>query len=110
MEEEEKIGRDVIPTWKWRHDKWIREFSIQIYTASRVEEVSESGVRIQKKDGEERFLEADTVVQAGPRKAQQDLLGLLEFSVDEIYIIGDAVRPRSIHNAIHEGFKLGVRI
>ena len=110
VEEEEKIGRDVIPTWQWRHDKWIREFSIQIYTASRVEEVSESGVRIQKKDGEERFLEADTVVQAGPRKAQQDLLGLLEFSVDEIYIIGDAVRPRSIHNAIHEGFKLGVRI
>ena len=55
-------------------------------------------------------MEADTIVQAGPRKAQQDLLGLLEFSVDEIYIIGDAVRPRSIHNAIHEGFKLGARI
>ena len=110
IEEGEKIGSDVIPTWKWRHDKWIREFSIQIYTASSVEEISESGVRIKKKDGEEKFIEADTIVQAGPRKAQQDLLGLLDFSVDEIYIIGDAVRPRSIHNAIHEGFKIGVRI
>jgi len=110
VEEEEKIGRDVIPTWKWRHDKWIKEFSIRVFAACQVEEVNESGVRIKSKEGAESFIEADTIVQAGPRRAQQDLLGLLEFSVDEIYVIGDAVRPRSIHNAIHEGFKIGVRI
>ncbi len=110
IEEGGRMGSDVIPTWKWRHDKWIKEFSIQVYTASRVEEISERGVRIKTKEGEETFIEADTIVQAGPRKAQQDLLGLLEFSVDELYIVGDALRPRSIHNAIHEGFKVGVRI
>ncbi|MFQ5851563.1 MAG: FAD-dependent oxidoreductase [Candidatus Binatia bacterium] len=110
VEEEGRVGVDVIPTWKWRHDKWVKEFSIRVFVASRVEEVCERGVRIKKKEGEEGFIEADTIVQAGPRKAQQDLLGLLEFSVDEIYIIGDAIRPRSMHNAIHEGFKIGVRI
>lgn len=109
VEERERIGWDVIPTWKWRHDKWIKEFSIQVYAAARVEEVSERGVRIRNREGEKSLIEADTIVQAGPRKAQQDLLGLIEFSVDELYIIGDAVRPRSIHNAIHEGFKIGVR-
>jgi len=28
----------------------------------------------------------------------------------EIYMIGDAVMPRSLHNAIHEGYKIGIRI
>lgn len=110
VEERERIGADVIPTWKWRHDKWIKEFSIRVHTACQVEELAEGGVRIRTREGEEIVIEADTIVQAGPRKAQQDLLGLLEFSVDEIYIIGDAVQPRSLHNAIHEGFKIGARI
>ena len=110
VEEGERIGSDVIPTWKWRHDKWIKEFSIRVFVASRVEEVTETGVRIRNKEGGEIFIEADTVVQAGPRKPQQELLSLLEFSADEVYAIGDAVRPRSVHNAIHEGFKIGVRI
>ena len=110
VEEGERIGSDVIPTWKWRHDKWIKEFSIRVFVASRVEEVTETGVRIRNKEGGEIFIEADTVVQAGPRKPQQELLSLLEFSADEVYVIGDAVRPRSVHNAIHEGFKIGVRI
>jgi 2,4-dienoyl-CoA reductase-like NADH-dependent reductase (Old Yellow Enzyme family) len=104
------IGWDIIPTWKWRHDKWIEEFSIQIHAESQVEEISDKGVRIHNREGEESFIDADTIVQAGPRMAQQDLLERLEFSVDEIYIIGDAVRPRSIHNAIHGGFKIGARI
>jgi hypothetical protein len=29
---------------------------------------------------------------------------------DETYIVGDAIVPRSMDNAIHEGFKLGVRM
>lgn len=110
VEEQEKIGRDVIPTWKWRHDKWIKDFSIRLYAACAIEEVRDNGVRIRSKDGEEHFIEADTIVHAGPRQPLQDLLGFLEFTVDELYVIGDAVRPRSLHNAIHEGFKLGVRI
>jgi len=109
LEAGEKIGWDVIPTWKWRHDKWIKEFSIRVHPASRVQEITEKGVRLKGKEGE-TFIEADTIVQAGPRRSEQDLLSLLEFSVDELYIIGDAVRPRSMHNAIHEGFKIGVRI
>jgi 2,4-dienoyl-CoA reductase (NADPH2) len=110
VEEGAKIGWDVIPTWKWRHEKWIKEFSIPVYAACRVEEISEKGIQIRNKEGEQMFIEADTIVQAGPREPQQELLTLLEFSADEVYVIGDAVQPRSMHNAIHEGFKIGARI
>lgn len=30
--------------------------------------------------------------------------------LDELYVLGDAVTPRSLYNAIHEGFKTGARI
>lgn len=110
IEEGERIGWDVIPTWKWRHDNWIKEFSIPIHAASRIEEISEKGVRIRNREGKQIRIKADTIVQAGPRESRQQLLSLLEFSADEVYVIGDAVRPRSMHNAIHEGFKLGARI
>jgi 2,4-dienoyl-CoA reductase (NADPH2) len=110
VEERERIGWDVIPTWKWRHDKWINDLSVRVYAGCRIEEVGAAGVRFTSKEGAESFVDADTIVYGGPRRAQQELLGLLEFGVDEIYVIGDAVRPRSLHNAIHEGFKLGARI
>ncbi len=110
IEESDRTGWDVIPTWKWRHDKWLKEFAIPVHLGCRVESIQERGVLIADKKGDKTLIEADTVIQAGPRQSLQDLLTQLEFSVDEIYIIGDAIRPRSMHNAIHEGFKLGARI
>jgi len=45
-----------------------------------------------------------------PRKSRQQLLNDLEFVCDELYVIGDAVKPRSMHNAIREGYLIGIRI
>lgn len=62
------------------------------------------------KKGNEVLLPADTVIAAGPRKSRQDLVHQVEFMVDETHIIGDAIAPRGLHNAIHEGYKLGCRV
>ena len=40
----------------------------------------------------------------------QALVDGLEFSGDEMYIAGDVIRPRAVHNAVREGFLAGVRI
>ena len=34
----------------------------------------------------------------------------IDYMTDETYIVGDAVVPRFMDSAIHEGFKVGVRI
>ncbi|MCP4549155.1 MAG: hypothetical protein GY835_22100, partial [bacterium] len=47
---------------------------------------------------------------AGPRRSVDALARDLELVVDELHIIGDAVVPRSLSNAIHEGFRVGNRI
>ena len=69
------------------------------------------GVALLGEENERRsFIPADSVIVAGPRRPAQELVGLLEFSTDELYIVGDAVRPGSVHNAIRDAFLVGVRI
>ncbi|MDP6472430.1 MAG: FAD-dependent oxidoreductase [Pseudomonadales bacterium] len=68
--------------------------------------IDAEGVRIIDADGNEQLLPADTVViSAGSRPANQ-LAGQLADSglvQHAVYTIGDAVTPRSIYEAIHEG-------
>ncbi|MEK7770791.1 MAG: FAD-dependent oxidoreductase, partial [candidate division NC10 bacterium] len=108
VESGERVAADVIPTFRWRHLAWLREYGIEVVTRAHVEAITPDGVALA--DGERRVIPADSVIVAGPRRSVQELAGLLEFSGDEIYVVGDAVRPRSAHNAVRDGFLIGVRI
>jgi len=108
VESGERVAADVIPTFRWRHLAWLREYGIEVVTRANVEAITPDGVALA--DGERRVIPADSVIVAGPRRSVQELAGLLEFSGDELYVVGDAVRPRSAHNAVRDGFLIGVRI
>ena len=105
-----RLGEDVIATFKWRHTAWVRELQIHALLNTRAKEVTEEGVVVEEEAGSERLVPADTVILAIPRKARQQLLTDLEFVCDELYAVGDAVKPRSMHNAIREGYLIGIRI
>lgn len=105
-----RLAQDVIPTFKWRHMAWVKEYGIATVTKATVEAITPGGVTVVDDTGARRTLPADTVVAAGPRRSAQDLIEALEFSGDELYIAGDVIRPRSVHNAVREGFLVGVRI
>ncbi|MBI2313807.1 MAG: hypothetical protein HYU77_15015, partial [Betaproteobacteria bacterium] len=53
---------------------------------------------------------ADTVIAAAPRRPNQELLHEFEWLIDELHVCGDAVAPRGLEQAIHEGYRLGCRI
>lgn len=110
MEAGKRLGEDVIATFKWRHAAWVRELRIQTLLNTRAKEITEEGVVVEEAGGPERLIPADTVILAIPRKPRQQLLTDLEFVCDELYVIGDAVKPRSMHNAIREGYLIGIRI
>ena len=105
-----RVGEDVIATFKWRHAAWVRELHIQTLLNTRAREITADGVWIEEAEGPPKLLLADTVILAIPRKSRQQLLNDLEFVCDELYVIGDAVKPRSMHNAIREGYLIGIRI
>jgi 2,4-dienoyl-CoA reductase (NADPH2) len=110
IEAGKRLGEDVIATFKWRHAAWVRELQIETLLNTEVKEITENGVVAIEAGGAERLVPADTVILALPRTSRQQLLADLEFVTDELYVMGDAVKPRSMHNAIREGYLIGIRI
>lgn len=110
IETQKRVDYDVSTTFKWRHAAWIKEFGVNVLNLTVPLEVTDEGVRVKDEKGNKRLIEAGTIVLAGPRRSEQDFATSLENYCDELYVIGDAIRPRSMHNAIHEGYKLGARL
>ncbi len=110
VEKEKRIAGDVMPSFKWRHSTWVEELGIATLTSTRVRKVTPDGVHVVSDKGGEAFLPADTVIASSPRKANQALFHDFEWMIDELHGCGDALVPRGVDAAIHEGYKLGVRI
>jgi 2,4-dienoyl-CoA reductase-like NADH-dependent reductase (Old Yellow Enzyme family)/thioredoxin reductase len=53
---------------------------------------------------------ADTIVLAMDKAANDDLYRLLHGDLPEVYVVGDAVAPRTITQAIYEGNKVAISI
>jgi len=110
VESEKRIAGDVMPSFKWRHTAWIEELGIPTHTGAKVLAIGEGGVKFRDAQGQEQFLPADTVIAAVARRPNQELFHELEWMIDEVHGCGDALVPRGLTQAIHDGFRLGARI
>lgn len=90
--------------------EWLKDLGIRVLCESRAVGLDENGVRVLGSNGTEQVIPADTVFYAGPRIAEQPLFLASEYLCDEVYVIGDAVIPRDMHRAIHDAYRLGVRV
>jgi 2,4-dienoyl-CoA reductase (NADPH2) len=109
VEEGAKWGRDLGITFKWRHEKWLSELNIRTRLRTRAIGLDAGGVHVQGPEGDDT-IPADAVIYAGPRLSHQELFGACEYLCDEIYVVGDAVMPRDMYNAVHDGYRLAVRV
>src|SRR3989304_4753209 len=91
VEREKRIGGDLTPAFKWRHSQWVEALKIPTLTSSRVGKITAEGVTVLgEKEGQETFVEADTVIATSPRKANQEVLHEFEWMIDELHGGGDA--------------------
>jgi 2,4-dienoyl-CoA reductase-like NADH-dependent reductase (Old Yellow Enzyme family)/thioredoxin reductase len=74
------------------------------------EGISPEGVVVTTRDGEERTIEANTVVLAAGAVSDTALYDAIKDKVSEVYHIGDCVEPRTIVDAIGEGYRTGQKI
>ncbi|MBT3917205.1 MAG: FAD-dependent oxidoreductase, partial [Rhodospirillaceae bacterium] len=109
IDENRRLGHDVAPTWKWRHTSWIKELGIETITGVKLLDISAAGVKVLE-DEEERFIEADTIIAAGPIRPNQALFQDFQWMVDETHGTGDCMVPGDLTTAIHSGFRLGCRV
>ena len=110
VEREKRIAGDVMPSFKWRHSAWVDELGIDTLTQARVVKVTPDAVHVMSERGGERIVPADTVIAAAPRRPNQELFHEFEWMIDEVHGCGDALVPRGLDAAIHEGFRLGARL
>ncbi len=109
VEMEKGIGRDIGISTRWVVITCIRRLGIRVLDQHKVQEVNEKGVLVEK-DGEETLLPADTVVLASGAVANNPLEEALTGKVKELHVIGDALSPRKLTEAIREGFDLAREI
>jgi pyruvate/2-oxoglutarate dehydrogenase complex dihydrolipoamide dehydrogenase (E3) component len=76
---------------------------IKVITGATVDEVTEKGVVISDKTHERKLLESDIIVLAAGAIANRNLTNSLKGIASELYVIGDARKPRKAIDAIREG-------
>lgn len=94
------------PTTRWTVLQDLRRYGVRVLTGAAVKEIQGDGVVVQTASGEEK-LPADTVVLAMGAMPESELCERIKETVKEIYMVGDAVTPRKIQDAIYDGFLAG---
>jgi 2,4-dienoyl-CoA reductase-like NADH-dependent reductase (Old Yellow Enzyme family)/NADPH-dependent 2,4-dienoyl-CoA reductase/sulfur reductase-like enzyme len=84
----------------------LREYKVRIVTDSKMEEVTEKGIRAISRDFKWTEYEADSVVLAmGMRPRKEKVAELRRLLPEtEVYVVGDCAKPGGLFTANHDGF------
>jgi 2,4-dienoyl-CoA reductase (NADPH2) len=104
------LGEGITIEDQMRFFPWLDKKGIIQYTEVKYEEVTEKGLVITTKEGEEKTLEADTILVTLPYLPNADAIKSMEGKAPEIYTIGSCGEPGLIVNAIADGARVGHRI
>ena len=103
------IMKGVAATDFLAYSERIAQTDMEICTSTTPLEIVADGVLVEHK-GQKRKIEADTVLYAFGAKSEQDLYHTLKDQGKETYLVGDAIHPDKIMDAIHTGYRLGLKL
>ncbi len=84
---------------------------VKLYTGHKVTEILPNGVKTQKKDSTEVFIEGDTVVSAFGMKPNDSIARKIDSKYhSKTRIIGDCDKAGKVGGAVREGFYAGISI
>jgi len=109
---------DVSPTFKWRHGAWLKEFGITVlpgawargWDGKRLQLKWEDPAAQEAPADRPDALDVDLLVLAGQRRSRQKLVSELEYRVDVLHTVGDAVAPQSCWQAIHTAYRVAAHV
>lgn len=104
IEMQPKIGRDIGITTRWGMLQRIKTLGVTSLAKTKVVEVKKDGVLVENEAGEQSLVPADTVVLAIGSKSQNELYNELQDKVQKLNLIGDAVKPAFILDAVRSAY------
>ena len=107
VEPGDEMGRWLVPERKTRLFYWFDKRGIERLTGVKLLEITNKGLSIETKEGQKRFLEANTIIPVMPFAPNQDLAERLKGKVPEVITIGDCNEPGVIPDATKAGWQVG---
>jgi 2,4-dienoyl-CoA reductase (NADPH2) len=106
---EKSAGFDINPSFKWRYMIYLRQNGVMAYNDCDIEEINDGEVIVRTYDGYHFPVHCDTVV-VSEREANDSLKNVVQGEGIELFVIGDALVPRNLSSAVHDGYRIGLRI
>ncbi len=106
---DKSAGFDVNPSFKWRYMIYLRQNGIMAYNDCNIEEINDDGITVKTYDGYHFPVACDTIV-VSEREANESLKKAVQGEGIELFVIGDALVPRNLSSAVHDGYRIGLRI
>jgi 2,4-dienoyl-CoA reductase (NADPH2) len=106
---DKSAGFDVNPSCKWRYMIYMRQNGITAYNDCEIVEVTDEGIVVKTYDGFQWPIKCDTIV-LSQREPNENLKKAVQSEGIEMFIIGDALIPRNLSSAVHDGYRIGIRI
>ncbi len=106
---EKTAGFDINPSFKWRYMIYLRQNGIMAYNDCNIEEINDGEIIVKTFDGYRFPVKCDTVV-VSDRGANDSLKKVVQAEGVELFVIGDALVPRNLSSAVHDGYRIGIRI
>jgi len=83
---------------------------VNIITNSPVKEITQDGAIIETPEGEKTLSGFDTIIIAVGTSPVNELAEAIKGVVDEVYVVGDAKKPRKALEAIAEGYEAAINL
>jgi len=102
----DRIGADIGKSTRWAMLQHLKQCGVAVRTDAKVEQITQSGVRIVTGDAAEEVL-ADSLVLALGAAPWNPLQSLVEKKRIPFQIVGDARSLAKAFDAVHQGFEAG---
>lgn len=118
LEMKKKVGGGFGISTRWVILDELKNAGVKEITEVKVKEIINNGCGnvgknrgvVYEMDGQEHFINADTVIVAVGYSPNNELQKQVEGKFLETYFIGDCVKVRTALEAIHEGFQVALKI
>lgn len=84
----------------------LKYYNVEIFTGSQVVSVSDNGVTIIDGNGSEQLMQTEEIVYSIGLKSDRTFYDKIRNQIPDVYLIGDAVKPRNIQAAVWEAYEV----
>jgi 2,4-dienoyl-CoA reductase (NADPH2) len=89
-----------------RLSNWLSRHGVTMLTGVKYEGITAKGLTVTTKEGQQRTIEADTVIPVVPLAPNKELAESLKGKVPEVYAIGNCSQDGLIIDAIADGYRV----